>query len=89
LLMLGSALLGGMATFLLRRLRSGLQAAMEAASRVARGEFRFDIDTTRRDEFGGLLDQIVTARNHQWEVAGELQAGIGKIAQSADAFQQA
>jgi len=89
LLVLGSALLGGLAIFLLRRLRSGLNATMEAAGRVARGEFRFDIDTARRDEFGGLLDQIVTSRNHQWEVAGELQAGIGKIAQSADEFQRA
>ncbi len=76
-------LLFALAHFTIRRIRSGLAEANSTAERIARGELGFDIDISRRDELGALLDQLQIMRHRLYEIASEMRRDTASLGESA------
>lgn len=76
--------------FIIRRIRSGLQAAIEAANAIAAGDLTKPLPAASKDELGDLVASLSVMRNNLHELIANVREGItalnhtsGSVSESA------
>ncbi|MBA4741714.1 MAG: MCP four helix bundle domain-containing protein [Azoarcus sp.] len=72
------------ALFTLRRIRSGLSHAVEAARAIAAGQLDRPVPVSGRDEIGALLAELSTMRNNLHELVAEVSKEVGRLKLESD-----
>jgi methyl-accepting chemotaxis protein I, serine sensor receptor len=82
-MVLGSALAAVLAVFLLRAIVAGLGSAVRVAERIAEGDLGHDIDATRRDEIGTLLQALRRMDSKLNEIVGNVRSASHSVGGAA------
>jgi PAS domain S-box-containing protein len=67
------------ALFTLRRIRNGLNQAVEAARAIAAGQLDRPVPVSGQDEIGTLLAELSTMRNNLHELVAEVSKEVGRL----------
>ncbi|MBA3023195.1 MAG: MCP four helix bundle domain-containing protein [Gammaproteobacteria bacterium] len=65
--------------FIIRRIRSGLQAAIEAANAIAAGDLTKPLPAASKDELGDLVASLSVMRNNLHELIANVREGISAL----------
>jgi PAS domain S-box-containing protein len=65
--------------FIIRRIRSGLQAAIEAANAIAAGDLTKPLPASSKDELGDLVASLSVMRNNLHELVANVREGISAL----------
>ncbi|GAB5606128.1 methyl-accepting chemotaxis protein [Sideroxyarcus sp. TK5] len=65
--------------FIIRRIRSGLQSAIEAANAIAAGDLTKPLPPASKDELGDLVASLSVMRNNLHELVANVREGISAL----------
>ncbi|MHB1115525.1 methyl-accepting chemotaxis protein [Sideroxydans sp.] len=65
--------------FIIRRIRSGLQAAIDAANAIAAGDLTKPLPAASKDELGDLVASLSVMRNNLHELIANVREGISAL----------
>jgi methyl-accepting chemotaxis protein len=82
-ILVGLGLSAAFAMFLVRAIMSGLDTAMTVADKIAGGQLGHEIDTSRRDEFGTLLNSLKRMDDKLHEIVGEVRGASDAVGGAA------
>jgi len=74
---------GAFALMLMRAIMSGLGSAVNVAEKIAGGQLGHDIDATRGDEFGALLNALKRMDEKLHEIVGEVRGASDAVGGAA------
>lgn len=84
-LVTGGLLLLGvcMARWLVRTITQPLEQAVQVAERIGAGDLTVQAQTTRKDEFGELLEALDRMVQHLRAVVTDVREGVGSVSSAA------